>query len=150
MRNTGVTPGDNIRETLEVASPSLADLNREIDYCTNMIDEINAEPLNSKVEEALKDSDGFVLPWEKRYYDEDQKRIGRFEAARDGAKLFRDSSSHYLGRVFAASGEKLWHRMGNSPRSLDTIVDWALVEIPKGRMGDNKVKPDQAMKLTNN
>ena len=71
LRNTGVAPGDNIRETLEVASPSLVDLNTEIDYCTNMIDEINAEPLNIKVEEALKNSDGFVFPWEKRYYDED-------------------------------------------------------------------------------
>ena len=129
---------------------SLADLNREMDHCTNVIHEISTEPLNIKVEQASKDSEGFVFPWEQRYYDEDQKRIKRFETAKDRAKLFRDASSHHLGRVFAASGEKLWHRIGNSSNSLDTIIDWALVEIPKERMGDNKVKPYHLIKLANN
>lgn len=103
-----------------------------------------------QVREAL-DAGESVMQVDKTDFDDKQDTINHFQPLKYRVDQFRQANYHYLGRVPAASGERV-----KAPVTMPSVqnsecdMDWALIEVLHHRMGDNDIfglGPNQGVPL---
>ncbi|CEJ57254.1 hypothetical protein PMG11_05954 [Penicillium brasilianum] len=137
-----VRPGNPMApQLLRVDHPSLSDLRRAVASLAGGIADLKSDKFR-EIEKQLRardtdPDDVFVNPKDEAKYHGTVRTIDAFEQQHQFFQSFIQNETYLLGPVFAGSG--LWRaRAGQDQRQDLTIVDWALIEIPKERLGENK------------
>jgi uncharacterized C2H2 Zn-finger protein len=128
---------------LIVEHPSLRDINQTISKKTYEIEYNQDEEFRSvkkQIEARDADPDNFFVdPRDERLYKKKLDYINLLKEQRDYYQDFIQDRSYILGPVYAGSGyERKGKRMDRRDDSL--VLDWALIEVPEERLGDNRVR----------
>lgn len=112
-------------------------MEQTIEFCSKYVRELASETKYVQVSEAL-DAGKPVTPEEKGHFDRHHKITNHYQGIKSRVEEFQRLNRHHLGTVFAASGERIKASMTivETPKC---NLDWALIEVPSHRIGDNEV-----------
>ena len=121
-RCNGAHPKDTAAHCfLQVQQPSARDMEQHDKYCDEQMQEI-----------------GDIENHRHHYYQQKKSQVEKF----------RQADNHHIGSVFAASWERVKSSVAMPSAAMqgpgcEMEMDWALIEVPGHRMGDNNVSSTQ-------
>ncbi|CAI7572864.1 unnamed protein product [Penicillium glandicola] len=132
-RTEGIKPNDKLTQNLKVAHPSRRAIRDKTRSLEKEIDTIQTPQY--KLSETLVSCGDKLRKGDKMMYLEVKQQLSDCKALLHDIHMFDPS----FGKVWAASG----YRTGKAPsvnkgkHSLPTCYDWALIEVPRERVGSN-------------
>lgn len=127
---------------LRVDHPSLSDLRRAVASKARGIAALKDNEFR-EIEQQLRaretdPDDVFVDPKDEANHKATLRTINALEQQHQFFQSYIQDQTYLLGSVFAGSG--YWRTRARQDQRKDpTIADWALIEIPKERLGENIV-----------
>ncbi|KAJ5225630.1 hypothetical protein N7468_006855 [Penicillium chermesinum] len=134
-------PGDRMAQhLLRVDHPSLSDLRGAVESKARGIAALKDNEFR-EIEQQLRardtdPDDVFVDPKDETNHKATLRTINALEQQHQFFQSYIQDQTYLLGSVFAGSG--YWRTRARQDQRKDpTITDWALIEIPKERLGEN-------------
>ncbi|KAF3384915.1 hypothetical protein F1880_001774 [Penicillium rolfsii] len=127
------------RHLLRVDHPSLGDLRRAVASRAQDIADLKDNEFR-RIEQQISardtDPDDVFDPKDEAKYKARLHTINFLEQQHQFFQSYIQNKTYLLGSVFAGSGYSRTRTLQDQ-RQVSTIVDWALIEIPKERLGKN-------------
>lgn len=134
----GVAPNDPLSECyLQIDHPNSKDLKLAIE--TRELQKTwAADEQYVCNREAIEEDKTYLIPSDRAKYDKKKSIIEQCDNEISTIKRFDQSGNQALGFVFASSGDKT--QVVQTTPYKESVVDWALIHIKGGQMGQNTVR----------
>lgn len=125
----GIIPDDS-RNNISIDHPSLGDHNMSMKYYEDKAADIQTQKYY-EVQRRFEGEGPSLSRSQKANFKYDTDLLNRYIKTIDLANEFHQKGNQYLGRVYAASGFRI--------TATNRILDWALIEVERGRLSNNEI-----------
>lgn len=137
-RKEGIKPEDSMRHRIQVLHPSASAIKDKVEALGEEIRPIEQDEAFARYRrlesEGLEDQLGCRAV---QRFSRMARTLSELKGFRSDIERFQQSRREYFGPVYAASGFRTTASSNGKPPS---SLDWALIEIPHDRIGENTVR----------